>query len=212
VWMNARGDWKNKDLYNSPADIISPNSGSEDYLNNPPHATGKKVILADSDHIGHFKVTYPWVYKSMTRGLQPLLVDPAYYGYTWWQGDAFKPRDPQLDKIRRAMGHALSYVNKMDLAAAVPQAKGTNAPVSTGYCLYQAGERYLIYQPTPASFIVYLRAGIYDYEWVHPIKGKSAHVGTTKWPGGNKTFNPPFYGDSVLYLARQRKPHTLFTR
>ncbi|MHC4797390.1 MAG: hypothetical protein ACYTF1_12170 [Planctomycetota bacterium] len=30
VWMNARGDWNNNDLYNSPADIISPNNGTED--------------------------------------------------------------------------------------------------------------------------------------------------------------------------------------
>jgi len=205
IWMNARGDWNNSSLYNSPAEVISPNNGSEDYLNNPPQGTGSKVIIADTDHIQPVSVTYVWAWKSFARGLQPILMDPGYDGLSWWQGSSLNPSDPKWNQIRNALGHILAYANKMNLADMIPQAKGTSFPCTTGYLLYNSGEEYLAYQPVSGSFTINLPSGVYDYEWIHPISGTN-QTGTINWGGGNKSFTPPFSGDAALYLGKGGKP------
>jgi hypothetical protein len=45
-------DGKNQDLFDSPADWISPNAEGG-YKDNPPVADGSKVILLDTDHLLH---------------------------------------------------------------------------------------------------------------------------------------------------------------
>jgi len=50
---DAKDDLTNDDLFNSPADWISPKSAEpgQNYSYNPPPSVGKKVIISDTDHL-----------------------------------------------------------------------------------------------------------------------------------------------------------------
>ena len=66
------------DLFASTADFISPAAPGN--ISDTPAATGAKVILHDTDHIcGSCGGDGPWVWKSFTRGVSPVLMD-AYDG------------------------------------------------------------------------------------------------------------------------------------
>ena len=76
---------------------------------------------------------------------------------------------------------------------------------STKYCLANPGKEYLVYNPSSddVTVTVNLKAGEYNYEWLNPDSGKTESTGTVEAKGGKQTFNAPFKGDAVLYLARQ---------
>ncbi len=121
---------ENAELFASPADWISPNrSEKEDYCNNPPAADGRKIIILDTDHLCGPFCDREWVWKSFTRGLNPILMDP-----TWM---------PQWEPTRKAMGMTLAYASRMDLSSVRPRAD----LASSGYCLANPGKEYLVYVP-----------------------------------------------------------------
>lgn len=64
-------------LWSSAAEWISPCSdGAVNYATNPPSASGKKVVLIDTDHIFGMGGDHSWVWKTFTRGLNPIYMDP----------------------------------------------------------------------------------------------------------------------------------------
>ena len=75
----------NEELFNSPADWISPceNGGYGDLLD-PPAADGRKVIINDTDHSFYFTkllsagpaAHQSWVWRNLMRGNQTLFMDP----------------------------------------------------------------------------------------------------------------------------------------
>ena len=204
----------NPELFNSPADWISPNadaysSKTTPYAGNPPATTGNKVILLDTDHIG--RALYEadstsdsgfarnWVWKSFTRGYNTIYLEvlpnskisPDDYTASW----ADTPPVP----ARYAMGYTLTYANKINLIAMTPQ----NSLSSTAYCLASVGNEYLIYQPiSNTAFTVNLAAGGYNYEWFNPVTGIIASSGTFTAVAGNKSFTAPFAGAAVLYIKK----------
>jgi len=185
----------NADLFNSLADWISPNYEGG-YADDPPAADGSKVILADSDHIRPHSLDRVWVWKSFARGLQPILMDGGILSF---------PADTSpsaTESSRSAMGHTLSYANRMTLAAMTPRGDLT----STGYALASPGSEYLVYAPSGGSFIVTLAAGTYTYEWFNPAAGQVAGTGTVTATGGDESFAPPFGGDAVLYVVNAASP------
>jgi hypothetical protein len=200
VAINARGDWNNADLFNSPADIISPNNASSvDYLVNPPATTGNKIILLDTDHLAGVGADRVWVWKSCVRGYQPIYMDPLYP--LVWYPQSWNPNNPQYVGARWAMGDALNYVERMDLAGVSPQASSTASPSSTRYCLYETGETYLVYQPASGAFTLELPAGTYEYQWFDPTTRVVAGNGSVTATGGAKVFTPPFGGNAVLFIG-----------
>ncbi|UCD28224.1 MAG: hypothetical protein JSV03_14210 [Planctomycetota bacterium] len=199
VWLNL-GE---KEVFDPQchAEVVSP-GGSKTYFWDPPAATGRKVVIADSDHIRPLNVTYEWAWKSFTRGLQPILMDCKYQGLTWWKGRGFQPKHPKWQKLRDALSVMLSYANKMNLVKMVPQKEKTKTPSGTGYCLYEAGKEYMVYQPAAKQpFTVELPGGVYRYEWINPVSGKD-RTGTVESKGGNTSFTAPFPWPAGLYLKR----------
>jgi hypothetical protein len=207
----------NADLFDSPADWISPTSTVDDYRNDPPAADGRKVIMTDTDHLWGVGGDRGWVWKSFVRGLNPIYMDPFERGQ--WKSSYAK-----FESCRQAMGHTLAYANRMNLTAAVP--RGDLA--STGYCLANPGEEYLVYIPFEAPDVSYLRLssvignpirnvfwqfkqdakvnlsaamGEFAVEWFNPTSGRIIRGEPVK---GGKIYNltPPFRGDAVLYLRR----------
>ncbi|MCC6220920.1 MAG: hypothetical protein IT291_06745, partial [Deltaproteobacteria bacterium] len=66
---------QNQTLLDSPADWISP--GGEkvpqiDYVNNPVVNDGKKIVLADTDHLFGLGGTRQWIWKVFLRGHNPI--------------------------------------------------------------------------------------------------------------------------------------------
>jgi hypothetical protein len=181
----------NATLLSSPADWISPGE-TDPYRTDPPAATGRKVIVSDTDHLGgsNSGLGRAWVWKSFTRGLHTIYMDPLDSNAT-------------REDARKAMGHTLDYANRMNLAAMTPQP----ALCSTRYCLAGAsGENaeMLAYLPSGGTATVNLAAasGTLGVEWFNPATGTVVRGGTTDG-GATRSFTAPFGGDAVLYIGNR---------
>ncbi|MEW6248768.1 MAG: putative collagen-binding domain-containing protein [Nitrospirota bacterium] len=201
VGMTA--EWPNgadSDLFNSPADWISPNNSTNDYLDNPPAAIANKVILSDTDHLCGVCGDRAWVWKSFTRGINPIFMDVYDGAAIGFGANGFTPNDPVFVDIRKQMGYALTYANRTNLAAMSPQP----SLCETGHCLARngtSGAEFLVYQPGSGAFTVDLTAvaGSLIVEWFDPRLGQ-AQSGSPVAGGLVRLFTPPFDGDAVLYL------------
>ena len=184
------------DLTASGADWISI-TGTPDA---PITADGTKVLISDTDHLCGICGDVSWVWKSFTKGHNPILMD-GYDGAAIGLGAAgYTASDPKWEAIRKNMGYALSYAQRMDLAGAVPHGDLV-AAVATGYCLAKPGSQYLLFIPGGGSQTLDLSAatGSLNVEWFNPATGVATQAGTV--PGGpSRTFTPPFSGDAVLFL------------
>jgi hypothetical protein len=92
----------NRDLFESPADWISPApSPLEPYRKGPPAANGSKLIILDTDHLWGVGGDRAWVWKSFTRGHNPIFIDPF--------------EDQKWQSAQLAMGHTLAYAEQINL-------------------------------------------------------------------------------------------------
>jgi hypothetical protein len=172
----------NADLFASPADAVAP-AGIGD---NPPAATGAKVVIVDSDHNGSTRRDPEFAWKTFLRGNQPIVMD-------WWSGSEWDP-------IRRALGQTRAYADKMNLASMTPH----DDFASTKYCLADPGTEYLVYLPSGGTVTVDLTAaaGELKSEWLHPVNGTLTSGGTIEG-GAKRTFKAPFNGGAVLRLWKK---------
>lgn len=146
VGMTHRGDkaQHNQDLFDSPADWISPNAEpytwkmgdsiiTSSFKYDPPAADGKKVILPDTDHLWGHGGNYKWVWKSFLRGLNPIFMDPwsplagieseeKTTGWIYDEGGITKDdrNYPEFFLIRENMGYTLSFARRIDLKNMTP--------------------------------------------------------------------------------------------
>jgi hypothetical protein len=181
---------KNQTLLDSPADWISPNPEGG-YRDDPPTSDGSKIVISDTDHLWGIGGNQAWVWKSFTRGLNPIFMDP-YDGLV-----LAKRFDPQWEPLRRAMGDTLRLANRMNLAAMTPRKDLT----STKYCLAEPGREYLVYAPDGGQIIVDLSAAKANLsvKWINPKDGKAIEGGKTTG-GARRQFTAPFEGHAVLHL------------
>lgn len=215
----------NSDLWNSPADWISPGSSSQgDYALNPPAAAGGKVIVSDTDHIWGIGGSPEWVWKSFTRGLNPIFMDPYQAGllelYPLYPASGpADPRSPEWEAIRRNLGYAAAYAQRINLAAMVPHPE----LASSGYCLADSGSQYLVYVPRisgwrgrvlrelPASWPeeavqvdLSRAAGAMSFEWFRPESGTTIDAGMVAG-GAKRSLSDPMPGEGmVLYIHTNR--------
>jgi hypothetical protein len=192
----------NAALLASPAEWVSPrHEEGQAYRDDPPAADGSKVILSDTDHLWGLGATQGWVWKSFTRGLNPILMDP----YEKLHGlDAFPSwgrihaRDhPFWEPIRRSLGYTLRWAQRVDLAAMSPRGD----LVSSGYCLADPGRAYLAYLPDGGKVSIDLAdtRGMMAVEWFSPTTG--ATVTDAPLEGGAvRHLGAPFGGDAVMYV------------
>ena len=200
----------NENLFNSPAEWISPNPDGG-YRDNPPAADGSKVILSDTDHLWGIGGNQAWVWKSFCRGLNPIFMDPYRevkkndvqdeQETTWTDHLSDEPTlDSQWSPIRINMGYTLAYANRMNLADMVPH----NDLASTKYCLANPGVEYLIYLPDGGNVTVDLSdvSGVLAVEWFNPNTGVATDGGTVQGDA-QQMFKSPFEGDAVLYIRAE---------
>jgi hypothetical protein len=172
-----------------------------------------KVILSDTDHLWGIGGDRSWAWKSFTRGLNVLYMDP-------WDGHVI-PVAPNPD-LRVNMGYILFYARRMNLAAAKPAPQSA----STGFCLADPGSTYLVYVPGLGDGVRlrvvgrllrmaspwFSRRLTVDLtaaerrlaiEWFNPRTGEIVRTGSVKG-GGSRRFKAPFGGDAILYLSGGR--------
>jgi hypothetical protein len=191
TYQNRRG--QNETLFNSLADWVSPNPGGG-FKDDPPDMQGRKVVISDTDHLWGIGGDAAWVWKTVTRGLNPIFMDT-------YDGKVLGKVRPEDEGPRQAMGQALEYSRRMNLARATPQ----NALASTGYCLAEPGVSYLVFAPEGGEVEVDLTAGqgAFSVEWRNPANGEVKRA--ISIPGGAKrTLRAPFDGAAVLFLDRAR--------
>ena len=186
-------DGVDSDLYASDADWISI-TGDPDA---PIVADGRKVSISDTDHLCGKCGDIPWVWKSFAKGHNPILMD-GYDGAAIGLGAAgYDPSNPIWEILRKNMGYARSYAERIDLAAAVPHGDLVN----TGSCLAKPGSQYLVFLTGGGSVTVDLSAvtGSLNVEWFNPATGVATAQGTVAG-GASRTLTAPFSGDFVLFL------------
>jgi hypothetical protein len=191
VGMTMRPTHPVSELFASQADWVSPTTRGS-VLTDPPVSDGRKVVIYDTDH-GSPKTrdaTFPW--RSFLRGNGTMVLD--------WDLVKDLGAGSDFDPIRRAMGDARAYADRMDLAAATPSDSSDHC--STRYLLRSPGVEYLAYQPDEGPFAVDVAAGTYRFEWFEPSASSVVESGQLTLSGGAERFAPPFAGPAVLYLSR----------
>lgn len=112
------------------------------------------MILHDTDHIrGSCGGDGPWVWKSFTRGVNPVLMG-VYDGKYAVLGNP-NPNNLAFEQTRVNVGYVLAYASRMNLAAMPPHGE----LASTGDCLANPvaqGAEYLVYLPSGGSVTVNL--------------------------------------------------------
>ncbi len=150
----------NNMLWDSPADWISPN-GDGGYRDNPPAADGSKVILSDTDHLWGVGGDRTWVWKTFTRGMNPIFMD---------SGNRDELNGWDLKNTRIAMGTTRTYAERLDITDMTPQ----NSLCSTQFCLVKGGDKYIVYSEADQNFTVsgLIPSEKYAYEWINTATGE----------------------------------------
>jgi hypothetical protein len=208
VGITAEGGNQDNDLlFATGADWISPGNGPRfEYRYNPPPADGRKVILTDTDHLWGHGAEVGWIWKSFTRGMNVLFMDPwepiPADMPGWVQGGvSLNRRSYHLwDPVRRNLGYARRYAERLDLNACVPHG---DLCTST-YCLANPGHGYLCYLPAGGheGLDLWAAPGTFTAEWFDPATGR-AHAGGDLQGGRRHALGAPFPGPAVLYLMRR---------
>ena len=185
---------KNQALLDSPADWISPNSEGG-FRDDPPDVKGAKVVLSDTDHLWGVGGDAVWVWKTFTRGLNPIFMDT-------YDAKVLGKVRPQDDGPRRAMGHALTLSRRISLARSTPRGELT----STGYCLAEPGVSYVVFAPAGGDFEVDLThaKATFIAEWHEVATGKITSTETVTG-GAKRAFRAAFTGPSLLFLKNSAR-------
>ncbi|HTO08013.1 MAG TPA: DUF4038 domain-containing protein [Myxococcota bacterium] len=221
----------NAPLFESSADWVSPHSSlAEPYDSDPPAASGKKVVVVDTDHIWGIGGSSRWVFESLLRGLNPIFMDPcvtALHGLLpEWPPEHAREQLPspcpssEWDSVRQSLGVARALAERVDLATLEPSSE----LASSRFCLAQSGKEYLVLVPWDGGpkrrwlaelFPRWLAsrvdvdlsgtAAALDVEWIDLQRGLLFPGGSVRG-GGHVELREPFVGDAMLHLVAQA-PH-----
>ena len=222
-WLNGNNQY----LYESPADWISLGGNVNIDTYEPPVSDGKsnsKIIVADTDHLCGLCGTIQWVWKSFTRGENPLYMDAYDAAFTGRGAPAdYDPNNAKDVSLLLNLGYTRRYANRMNLTAMAPRPN----MCSTGYCLVSSladDTEYLVFLPSGATVanilshwdinknpLIRLPADSkvdvdltgspmeLSVEWFNPANGDII-LSTAVQGGASRSFTAPFSGDAVLYI------------
>jgi len=207
------GGGDNRTLFDSPADWISP-GGYTQYARNPPVADGRKVMLLDTDHIHGIGGDRDFVWEGFFRGYNPIYMDPLGALHELTIGEPVL-NEPQHERARRAMGEARRWADRLDLRRVVPSGELS----STGYCLAEPGQEYLVYAPAgivpmqsvdvrttrPVTVNLSNTTGQFTVEWMDIETGTMLKAGSLDG-GGERMLTVPFSGGALAHLRLSKQP------
>jgi hypothetical protein len=203
VWMShwgsaSRQPPSNRYLFeNAHVQIVAP--AGKQYETNPPHNHANKlvnVIFHDTDHGGNGNgiVTVDWPWKSLTRGISPLLLDCPF---------TVCKRESDNDRllIKRAMAQTLSFANRINLKD-MAVATGYKI-IGSSYGLYKTCDEYLMYMPKDGRNGINLKScrpgDSFRVEYFDPMTGATISGGIVEG-GAIQPFDPPGRNPMVVYL------------
>ncbi len=204
------GGGDNATLFDSPADWISP-GGYTQYARNPPVADGRKVMLLDTDHIHGIGGDQDFVWESFFRGYNPIYMDPLSALHELTIGEPVL-NEPQHERARGAMGESRRWAARLDLRRVTPQGE----LASTGYCLADSGQEYLVYIPAerslpqgpesrisrPVTVNLTDAAGLFTVEWIDLDERAVLQMESIEG-GGERLLTVPVRAAALLHLTRQ---------
>ncbi len=202
-WEGVETPASNEVLFDSPAEWISPGYPGGIYRSDPPPADGRKVVIADTDHLWGLGGTLNWIWKSFCRGLNPILMDPyeAQYGLSDFplEGILHNRYHPLWEPLRRNLGYTRRYAERMNLNRCVPHGELTN----TEYCLADPGQEYLVFLPdgVRARLDLCEAPGSFAVEWFDPMTGVLVEAAPVEG-GEARWFVSPFAYQAALFLKR----------
>ncbi len=187
--QGSSADWIAPGLHDSkPADLI---------LDPPATKAADKLSILDTDHVWGTGMDYKWVWRSFLRGHNVLFMDPAWPLPGWFEPLKNVRSYPGYEEGRKAITQTIRLSKRLDLARAAPCPE----LASTGFCLADIGQTYLVYYPDGGTATLDLSGaeGTFQVEWIDPIHG--AIVPGNPLTGGKPcTLTPPFANDAVLYV------------
>ena len=211
--LDSRADWISPgfddEVFAGGGHPMAPGSPQSRWLEDPPAADGRKVVVTDTDHYAPGRGDALWAWKSFLRGHHTILMDFGLLG-------GVTPSDPSagapmsfdaFEPARYAMGDTKRFADRIDLIKMEPR----GALTSTGYALANPGQEYLILQPssTAEPFTVTLDSGTYAVEWFGLNGRESVDADqVTVGPSAAASFSAPFPDGSpaVLHLTRTTSP------
>ena len=202
------GEQVNEELFETNADWISPSNGRLfEYRYNPPAADGVKVILNDTDHLWGHGCEVGWIWKSFTRGMNVLFMDPwepfPEELSFWLDGDITLNQRYYYawDPMRRNLGYTRKVSSSYDMNRCVPH----NELCTSTFCLANPGYQYVCFFTAGGTEGIDLQGteGIFQVEWLNPMTGVM-FKGQPVEGGTRAALRAPFEGPSVLLLFKDR--------
>ena len=127
--------------------------------------------------------------------------DPSF---GWDQRAAIFSEAKARDQAYDYAGHCARFFNQSGVEFWTMSPQPTLS--STGICLAQPGEGYVVYVADGRNFTTDLSAAVETtlaVRWFNPRTGLFADAAAIQGGNGKQPFTPPFAGDAVLYLKRQ---------
>jgi hypothetical protein len=146
IIMSGGHDEANGILEESPADIISPDSSTQNYKDGGPPSYDDKIVVNDTDHLwGYSSIEQAedyrkWVWKTFLRGNHAVFMDDYDSFVNGNKGQV----NPAYDLVRKNLGYTVDYSKRFwDLGRMLPDTE----IASTKYALINDGREYLVYFP-----------------------------------------------------------------
>jgi hypothetical protein len=212
--FDSRAEWispgYDDEVFAEGGHPMAPGSPQSRWLEDPPAADGRKVVVSDTDHYAPGRGDALWAWKSFLRGHHPILMDFGIIG-------GVDPPDPSaggpmssaaFEPARWAMGDTRRFADRMDLLHMEPRGELS----STGYALANPGQEYLVLQPSATADPVSVRLppGTYTAEWFGVDSRQTMEAGQVTVEDDERlAVTPPLAepGPAVLYLRRtERRP------
>jgi hypothetical protein len=207
--FDSRAEWispgYDDEIFADGGHPMAPGSPQSRWLEDPPAADGRKVVISDTDHYAPGRGDALWAWKSFLRGHHPILMDFGTIG-------GVNPSDPSaggpmsyaaFEPARYAMGDTRAFAERMHLIEMAPRGELS----STGYALANPGQEYLVLEPSGAAdpVTVRLEPGTYQVEWFsiqdrHTIPGAATTVKSST--GISFSASSAASGPAVLYLRK----------
>lgn len=191
----------NDALFASGADWIAPFRYNTKPLE-PFAWHGDLVIVNDTDHLCGVCGSVPWAWRSLTRGQNPILMDPYDQLNAELAGVTERLAEEDWGAIRRNMGWARVAAEWIGLAESEPY----GGVASSGHALARlrgAAERYVVFldgSKTVELFSGFPR-GRLTARWLDTRSGKLLDGGTVVADGSLKLMSPVGEG-AVLLLEK----------
>ena len=190
-WTPGGWSWTAEKLFvDSPADCISTAGG---WINkdNPKVYRIDKPVVMDLDHVAPGQCQPALIWKAFTRG----------YHFNLYEGPFEQPQqESRAWQVARENLRLTSILAKrvQDIALMNPDENLS----STGYCLANEGQEYIVYAEEQKDFQVNgLQAGQeYQYEWISTMEARVRETGRVTPDDRTHRFSPVCSG-AVLFLT-----------